>query len=93
MSGSLDSAFSGDWYYRRYESGKQYPIHARKAGSLEAPEQILLDVNQMAQGHAFFEVRNWEVSPDSKLLAWTEDAVGRRQNVLRLEPRRAVVDR
>jgi oligopeptidase B len=82
---SVPYKYKGHWYYRRYESGKQYPIHARKAGSLEAPEQILLDVNQMAQGHAFFQVGNWEISPDSKLLAWTEDAVGRRQNVLRFK--------
>jgi len=75
----------GYWYYRRFEAGKEYPIHARKAGSLEAPEQILLDVNRMAAGHAFFEVANWELSPDGKLLAWAEDSVGRRQYTVRIK--------
>jgi oligopeptidase B len=82
---SVPYKYKGNWYYRRYESGKQYAIYVRKAGSLEAPEQILLDENRMAQGHSFFEISNWEVSPDGKLIAWTEDAVGRRQNVLRIK--------
>jgi oligopeptidase B len=40
----------GHWYYTRYETGDEYPIHARKAGSLDAPEQALLDVDEMAAG-------------------------------------------
>jgi oligopeptidase B len=82
---SVPYKYKGHWYYRRYESGKQYAIYARKAGSLEAPEQVLLDENKMAQGQSFFQISNWEVSPDGKLLAWTEDTVGRRQNVLRIK--------
>jgi oligopeptidase B len=72
----------GYWYYRRYETGKEYPIYARKKDTLEAPEQILLDVNQMATGHDFFQVGSYEVSPDNRLLMWTEDSVGRRQYTL-----------
>jgi len=75
----------GYWYYSRYETGKEYPIWARKRGVLEAPEQVMLDVNQMAQGHGFFQVAAWEVSPDGKLLAWAEDDVGRRQYTIRLK--------
>jgi oligopeptidase B len=75
----------GYWYYRRYETGKEYPIWARKRGSLEAPEQVMLDVNQMAQGQGFFQVADWEVSPDGKLLAWAEDNVGRRQYTIRFK--------
>ena len=75
----------GYWYYTRYETGKEYPIHARRKGSMEAPEQVLLDVNAMAQGKDFFQVDDMAVSPDGTLLAWAEDAVGRRQYVLRVK--------
>lgn len=74
----------GYWYYRRYETGKEYPIYARKKETLEAPEQVLLDVNQMAAGKEFFQVGSYDVSPDNRLLAWTEDSVGRRQFTLRV---------
>jgi oligopeptidase B len=74
----------GYWYYRRFETGKEYPVHARKKETLEASEQVLLDVNQMAAGHDFFQIGAYEISPNNKLLAWTEDNVGRRQYVLRI---------
>jgi oligopeptidase B len=74
----------GYWYYRRYETGKEYPIYARKQEKLDAPEQILLDVNKLAEGHDFFQVGSYDVSPDNRLLAWTEDDVGRRQFTLRV---------
>lgn len=76
---------SGFWYYTRYETGLEYPIHARRCGTLDAPEQILLDVNEMAKGREFFEVAELSISPDGRLLAWAEDAVGRRQFVLRIK--------
>ncbi len=76
---------NGYWYYRRYETGKEYPIYARKRGSLDAPEEIMLDVNRMAEGHGYFQVANWEVSPNGKLIAWAEDNVGRRQYTIRIK--------
>ncbi|MDP6967270.1 MAG: oligopeptidase B, partial [Candidatus Marinimicrobia bacterium] len=45
---------NGYWYYRRYEEGQEYPIHARKKDSLEADEEILLDVNEMAERHDYY---------------------------------------
>ncbi|HWL61402.1 MAG TPA: S9 family peptidase [Steroidobacteraceae bacterium] len=75
----------GYWYYHRFETGKDYPVHARRKGDLAAPEQVMLDVNAMAAGQDFFQVGGWEVSPDNRLLAWTEDSVGRRQFVLRVK--------
>ncbi len=75
----------GYWYYTRYETGKQHPIYARKPGTLEAPEQILLDVNELAVGHPFFLVGSWSVSPDGNLLAWGEDVVGRNQFTIRFK--------
>ena len=75
---------NGYWYYARFEEGKQYPVHARRKGSMEAPEEVLLDGNAMAQGHAFFNIGGYEVSDDNRLLAWAEDTVGRRQYVLKV---------
>src|SRR5688572_30507729 len=76
---------NGYWYYRRYETGKEYPIYARRKGTKEAPEEILLNVNEMAKGHDFFEVGDIAISPDSNLMAWAEDTVGRRQYVVRVK--------
>jgi len=73
----------GYWYYSRYEEGREYPIHARKAGSLAAAEEVLIDVNELARGFEFFQVAALEVSPDNALLAYAEDNVGRRQWTLR----------
>lgn len=66
------------YYYTRFEDGKAYPIYCRKHLSLDAPEQIMLDANEMAKGHEFFAVRGLEVSPDEKLLAYAVDTRGRR---------------
>ncbi|MGH8084495.1 MAG: S9 family peptidase [Lysobacter sp.] len=75
----------GWWYYSRFETGQDYPIYARRQGDMEAPEQVLLDVNQMAAGKDYFNVGDWEVSQDNRLLAWAEDDVGRRQYVIRIK--------
>ncbi|RYE79132.1 MAG: S9 family peptidase [Oxalobacteraceae bacterium] len=75
----------GYWYYTRFEAGKDYPIHARRKGSMEAPEEILLDVNTMAEGKGYFSVGDMQVSQDNRLLAWADDAVGRRQYVVRFK--------
>ncbi|HUG43305.1 MAG TPA: S9 family peptidase, partial [Acidobacteriota bacterium] len=70
----------GDYfYYTRFEEGGEYPIHARRKGDMDAEEEILLDVNEMARGHAFFQVANLSVSPDQQQLAYLVDTVGRRQ--------------
>jgi oligopeptidase B len=76
---------NGYWYYTRFETGKEYPIHARRKGTLDAPEEILLDGNELAAGHSFFQIGSYEVSPDNRLLAWAEDTVGRRQWVIRVK--------
>jgi oligopeptidase B len=75
---------NGYWYYRRFETGKEYPIYARRKGTKEAPEEILLNGNEMSKGHDFFEIGDIAISPDSKLMAWAEDTVGRRQYVVRV---------
>ncbi|RPI13870.1 MAG: S9 family peptidase [Lysobacterales bacterium] len=73
----------GYWYYRRYEAGQEYPVYARRKGMLDAPEQVLLDVVELARGSAFYRIGAFEVSPDEQLLVYAEDAVGRRQYTLR----------
>jgi len=75
----------GWWYYTRFETGQDYPIHARRQGDMNAPEQVMLDVNQMAAGKDYFSVGDYEVSQDNTLLAWADDAVGRRQYTIRFK--------
>ena len=69
----------GYYYYSRTEAGKQYRIYARKKGTLDAPEQILLDVNQLAEGKKYMSVNVMTVSDDTNLLAYSIDDTGYRQ--------------
>ena len=73
----------GDYfYYVRTEAGKQYPIRCRRKGSMDAPEEVLLDVNELAKGQAFMTVAAFAVSPDGNQLAYTFDNTGFRQFTL-----------
>jgi oligopeptidase B len=76
---------SGYFYYSRTEEGKQYPIRCRKKGSLEAPEEVLLDQNEMAKGLKFLSIADVEVSDDGNLLAYTTDNTGFRQYTLHVK--------
>ncbi|MEI2453648.1 S9 family peptidase [Lysobacter firmicutimachus] len=75
----------GYWYYSRFETGQDYPIHARRKGSMEAAEEILLDVNLMAKDKGYFSVGDYAVTQDNQILAWADDAVGRRQYTVRFK--------
>ncbi len=66
------------YHYTRFEEGKEYPIYCRKKHSLEAPEEIILDGNALAEGHAFFDIGEVSMSEDDRLLAYSVDAVSRR---------------
>ncbi len=66
------------FYYSRTEEGKEYPIYCRKEGTLEGPEQIMLEVNELAKGHKFFAVGGRAVSYNQDLLAYSADTMGRR---------------
>jgi len=70
------------FYYSRTEKGKQYPIYCRKAGNLDAPEEVTLDLNTMAEGHPFFSLGAYTVSDDGHLLAYTTDITGFREYTL-----------
>ncbi len=90
----------GFWYYSRFETGKDYPIYARRADVAGAGaeaiqkaneagdfagEQVLLDVNALAAGKDYYNVGDWTVSPDNRLLAYAEDTIGRRQYTIRIK--------
>jgi oligopeptidase B len=70
---------NGYFYYNRVVEGKDYFVYCRKKGSLQAAEEILLDVNAMAEGHNYFSATGFEVSMDNKLLAYGIDMLSRRQ--------------
>lgn len=70
---------NGYWYYTRYEEGKEYPIYCRKKGTLEAAEEVLLNVNDLAKGHEYYAITGLSVSEDNNLLAYGEDSVSRRR--------------
>jgi oligopeptidase B len=73
----------GDYfYYSRTEAGKQYQIRCRKKGSLDAPEEVVLDVNELAKGQSFMALGVFAVSSDDNLLAYSTDSTGFRQYVL-----------
>jgi oligopeptidase B len=69
----------GDWYYQREVKGLQYPIYCRRRGSMESPEEVLVDENALAEGHKYTALGALEVSPDGRLLAYTVDFTGYRQ--------------
>jgi oligopeptidase B len=73
------------FYYSRTRKGKQYRIFCRRHGSVDAPEQILLDMNQEAKGHKFYSLGAFDVSPDGTLLAFSSDTTGFRQYTLQFK--------
>jgi oligopeptidase B len=69
---------NGYWYYTKFETGKEYPVYCRKKGSFDAVEEVMLDVNTMATGYEFYNVGGLSISPDNKILAFSEDTLSRR---------------
>ncbi len=79
---SVPYRMNGYLYYQRYEKGKEYPIYCRKEHE-NAKEEILLDVNRLAKGYAYYHVSGIYVSPDNRVLAFGEDTQSRRKYTLR----------
>ena len=75
----------GYYYYTRFDVGADYPVVARRKGSMKAPEQVMLDEPAMAKGHGFFAISDTSVSQDNRLLAYAEDVVGRRQYKMKVK--------
>ena len=82
---SVPYRWGGYFYYTRTEQGKQYPINCRKKGSLDAPEEVVLDQNEMAKGLKFFSIGAFVPSDDGNLLAYSTDTTGYRQYKLQFK--------
>jgi len=75
---SVPYKLNGYFYITRYEKGKDYPIYTRKKNSLDAAEEILLNVNEMAEGHSYYNLNGINVSEDNRLVSFGVDTVSRR---------------
>jgi oligopeptidase B len=75
----------GYWYYTRYEDGKEYSIKCRKLGSMDADEQIMVDQNELAEGHDYFAMSGGAVSPDNTMMVYGTDTVSRREYTLQVK--------
>tara|TARA_R110000850_G_scaffold80862_1_gene173581 strand:- start:130317 stop:132452 length:2136 start_codon:yes stop_codon:yes gene_type:complete len=82
---SVPYLYNGYYYVTRYETGKEYPIYTRKKGSLDAEEEILFDVNQMAEGHPYYHLSGINVSPDNSMVAFGIDTVSRRNYTIQIK--------
>ncbi|MEQ9187175.1 MAG: S9 family peptidase [Cryomorphaceae bacterium] len=82
---SVPYFYDGFYYYTRFETGKEYPIHCRKEGSLEGKEAILLDVNELAEGESYYQVVGNSISTNNQLMAFGEDTLSRRIYTLRFK--------
>lgn len=76
---------NGYFYITRYEIGGQYPIHSRKKGSLEAEEEIMFNVNEMAKEHDYYALGGINVSPNNKMVSFGVDTLSRRQYVIQVK--------
>ncbi|RMG72091.1 MAG: S9 family peptidase, partial [Bacteroidetes bacterium] len=74
----------GYWYYHRFAEGQEHPLLCRRPGDMAAPEQLMLDLNVLAEGHSFCQLMGSSVSPDGRYLAYVIDYLGRRIGQLRI---------
>jgi oligopeptidase B len=82
---SVPYFYNGYFYITRFEKGKDYPIHSRKKGSLEAKEEVMFDCNAMAVGHSYFNLAGLSVSDDNQWIAFGVDTVSRRQYTIQIK--------
>jgi oligopeptidase B len=73
---------NGYYYYTRYEEGREYAIHCRRKGNMDAVEEVLLDENLLAAGHDFFSLGGMSVSMDNRRMVYGTDTIGRRKYTL-----------
>ncbi len=76
---------NGYYYLTRYEEGQEYPIHSRKKGSMDAAEEVMLNVNELAKPYDYYSVASRSVSPDNKMMIYGEDTLSRRIYTLRFK--------
>ncbi len=82
---SVPYGYRGYYYYSRFEKGGEYPIYARKKGSPQGREEVMLHVPEMAKGREFFQVTGLSVSPDNRILAFGVDTLSRRKYTIRFK--------
>ncbi|MBE7639033.1 prolyl oligopeptidase family serine peptidase [Salegentibacter sp. BLCTC] len=82
---SVPYKLNGYWYLTRFEIGKDYPIYSRKKESLEAPEDLLFNVNEMAEGFEYYSLGGLNVSPDNKMVAFGVDTLSRRKYTIQIK--------
>ncbi|WP_289021777.1 S9 family peptidase [uncultured Salegentibacter sp.] len=82
---SVPYKLNGYWYLTRFETGKDYPIYSRKKESLEAPEDLLFNVNEMAEGFEYYSLGGLNVSPDNKMVAFGVDTLSRRKYTIQIK--------
>ena len=82
---SVPYKHNGFWYYRRFETGKDYPLYCRKEATLDSEEIIVFDNNKMAEGHSYFSQASYAVSEDNMIAAFGIDTVSRRQYTIRFK--------
>src|SRR6185436_19906146 len=82
---SVPYRLDGYYYYSRTEEGKQYPYRCRRKGSMNGAEEILLDLNALAEGHSYLGLGAFVVSDDANLLAYSTDTTGYRQYTLHIK--------
>ncbi|MGB7212157.1 MAG: S9 family peptidase [Gemmatimonadales bacterium] len=76
---------NGYWYYTRTEEGKQYTIHCRRTGTMESPEEVVLDLNLLAEGHPYLGLGALEISDDNRYALFTTDTTGFREYTLQVK--------
>jgi oligopeptidase B len=82
---SVPYRLRGYFYFTRTEEGKQYAVHCRRREAERSPEELLLDLNQLAEGHSFLGLGSFDVSDDNHLLAYSLDTTGFRQYTLQVK--------
>ena len=82
---SVPYRMDGYYYYSRYETGQEHPMYCRKEGNMEAEEQVMLNVNELAKEHSYYDVGGLKVRPDKKMIAFSEDTLSRRIYTIRFK--------
>ena len=82
---SVPYLHNGYWYYTRFEKDKEYPIYCRKKESLDNAEEIMINVNELAEGYDYFSLTGLSVSPNNRLLAFSIDTLSRRIYTIKIK--------
>lgn len=82
---SVPYFLNGYWYQVKYQEGKDYPIYVRKKEKIEAAEEVIIDVNELAEGHEYFNLSGLSISPNNKYASFGVDRVGRRKYTLQVK--------